>query len=118
MTTRREHLSKTGIITVATIETRVPALAVARDLVERFHRMPRTPDTGALTPWLADAAEGLLASFGNGISADFAAGTGAFSAPWCNGQTEDQIIKLQLVKRQMSGRAKLDLLRSRLIVPA
>jgi len=35
-----------------------------------------------------------------------------------NGQTEGQITKLKLVKRQMYGRAKLDLLRARLITPA
>lgn len=32
-----------------------------------------------------------------------------------NGQTEGQITKLKLVKRQMYGRAKLDLLQARLI---
>jgi transposase len=32
-----------------------------------------------------------------------------------NGQTEGQITKLKLVKRQMHGRAKLDLLQARLI---
>jgi hypothetical protein len=38
--------------------------------------------------------------------------------PWSNGQTEGQITKLKLVKRQMYGRAKLDLLRARLTAPA
>jgi transposase len=38
--------------------------------------------------------------------------------PWSNGQTEGQITKLKLVKRQMYGRAKLDLLRARLLAPA
>ena len=41
--------------------------------------------------------------------------TAALSEPWSNGQTEGQIIKLKLVKRQMYGRAKLDLLRARLV---
>ena len=39
----------------------------------------------------------------------------AIIEPWSNGRTEDQITKLKLVKRQMFGRAKLDLLRARLI---
>ena len=42
----------------------------------------------------------------------------ALTQPWSNGQTEGQITRLKLVKRQMYGRAKLDLLRARLIVPA
>jgi transposase len=39
------------------------------------------------------------------------------SQPWSNGQTEGQITKLKLVKRQMYGRANLDLLRARLLAP-
>ena len=35
--------------------------------------------------------------------------------PWSNGQTEGQINKLKMVKRQMYGRAKIDLLQARLI---
>lgn len=34
--------------------------------------------------------------------------------PWSNGQTERQNTKLKLIKRQMYGQAKLDLLRARL----
>lgn len=34
---------------------------------------------------------------------------------WSNGQTEGQNTKLKLVKRQMYGRANLDLLRTRLL---
>jgi hypothetical protein len=33
----------------------------------------------------------------------------------CNGQTEGQITKLKLVKRQMYGRGKIDLLQARVI---
>jgi transposase len=39
----------------------------------------------------------------------------AITEAWSNGQTEGQITKLKLVKRQMYGRAKLDLLEARLI---
>ena len=35
--------------------------------------------------------------------------------PWSNGQTEGQVNKLKLLKRSMYGRAKLDLLRQRLL---
>ncbi len=33
---------------------------------------------------------------------------------WSNGQTEGQVTKLTLIKRQMYGRGKVDLLRARL----
>ncbi len=57
-----------------------------------------------------------LASFGKGIAADLAAVKAALTEPWSNGQTEGQITKLKLVKRQMYGRAHLDLPHARLIV--
>jgi len=39
----------------------------------------------------------------------------AITEPWSNGQVEGQITKLKLVKRQMYGRANLDLLQARLL---
>ncbi len=117
MTIRRDHLSKAEAVTVAAVETRVPALAAARHLMERFHQIIRGRDADALAPWLIDTSKSLLASFANGIRRDFAAVRAAVTEPWSNGQTEGQITKLKLVKRQMYGRAKLDLLRARLIVP-
>jgi len=56
-----------------------------------------------------------LASFANGIAGDYAAVLAAITGPWSNGQAEGQITKLKLVKRQMYRRAKLDLLRARLV---
>lgn len=115
MTMQREQLSRGDAITVATIETAVPALATARLLLERFHRMLRVHDAKALSPWLAEAGRSLLASSSKGINADVAAVRAALTEIWSNGQTEGQITKLKLVKRQMYGRAGLDLLRARLI---
>jgi transposase len=117
MTTRREHLSKADAVTVAAIETAVPALATARELLDRFHRMFRTRDMQALEPWVAQTEGTLFSAFGKGIRADLVAVKAALSEPWSNGQTEGQITKLKLVKRQMYGRARLDLLRARLLVP-
>ena len=64
LTTRRDHLSKTDAFTVAAIESGVAALEMARDLMDRFHRMLRTGDADALIPWLAETGDSLLASFG------------------------------------------------------
>ncbi len=112
---RRDNLPKADLVMVAAIETGVPALGAARDLIERFHRMLRAGDADALTPWLTGAGASLFASFAKGIRADFGAVRAALTEPWSNGQTEGQITKLKLVKRQMYGRAKLDLLRARLV---
>ena len=52
------------------------------------------------------------------IVADKKAIAAAIGEPGSNGQTEGQITKLKLVKRQMYGRARLDLLRAGLVVSA
>lgn len=57
----------------------------------------------------------LVASFASGILRDRAAVHAAITQPWSNGQTEGQITRLKLVKSQMYGRGKLDLLQARLI---
>ena len=103
---------------MARVERAVPVLVSARDLVARFHGMVRDRDPDALPAWIADVAGSVLASFGKGIVADHSAVIAAMTQPWSNGQTEGQITKLKLVKRQMYGRAKLDLLRARLLAPA
>jgi transposase len=46
---------------------------------------------------------------------DEAAVRAALESEWSNGQTEGFVNKLKLLKRQMYGRAKLDLLKIRLL---
>lgn len=115
MTTGRDHLTKADAVLVAAIETGTPALAKARVLLDRFQAMIRRKAGRELDPWIADAGPSLLASFARGVVRDRAAVQAAILEPWSNGQTEGQITKLKLVKRQMYGRAKLDLLEARLI---
>lgn len=52
------------------------------------------------------------------MTKDIDAVRAAIASNWSNGQTEGQITKLKLIKRQMYGRAKLDLLEARLIATA
>jgi transposase len=84
-------------------------------LVESFQTMVRKKLVADLDPWIATASLSLIGSFASGIIRDKAAVRAAISEPWSNGQTEGQITKLKLVKRQMYGRAKIDLLQARLI---
>ncbi|MGI4795461.1 MAG: hypothetical protein ACRYG8_15580 [Janthinobacterium lividum] len=49
------------------------------------------------------------------MARDAAAVQAAITESWSNGQTEGQVNRLKLIKRQMYGRAKLDLLEARLI---
>jgi transposase len=115
MTTGRDTLSKAETLTIVTIEKNIPALVDARAAVEEFHTMIRKKTGDALDGWLDRAKTGLLASFASGVIKDRAAVEAAITNAWSNGQTEGQITRLKLIKRQMYGRAKLDLLEARLI---
>jgi transposase len=64
-----------------------------------------------LDPWLERARGSLVASFANDVTNDRAAINAEITTSGSNGQTT----KLKLVKRQMCGRVKLDLLQARLI---
>jgi transposase len=114
----RDRLARAEAVMVAAVEAAVPALAAARDLVDRFHRMVRARTPDALPAWITDAIGSVLASFGRGIADDQAAVHAALTEPWSNGATEGHVTKLKLVRRQMYGRGKLDLLRARLLAPA
>src|SRR5450755_4960233 len=97
MTSARDHMSKADTVTIAAIEAGVPTLVAARTLTDRFHTMVRKRTEADLVPWIVAASQSLIASFASGITKDIA----AVIQPWSNGQTEGQITKLKLVKRQM-----------------
>jgi transposase len=117
MTVARDRLSKAETVTVATIEGGVPLLVEAREIIGAFHTMIRQKSLADLLPWLERARVSLVASFANGVMKDQAAVAAAITSGWSNGQTEGQITKLKLVKRQMYGRGKLDLLQARVVGP-
>jgi len=115
LTIERDQIPKDHASIMAKIERDVPPLLVARDLVDRFHEIMRQQKAADLGQWIAAAIDSPLSSFARGIIADCDAVKAAILHSWSNGQTEGQITKLKLVKRQMYGRAKLDLLEARLI---
>jgi transposase len=115
LTINRNDLSKAETVTVAAVEAGVPSLVDARGIIEGFHLMIRRKAGADLDPWLDRARASLVASFANGVAKDIAAVRAAIVSQWSNGQTEGQITKLKLVKRQMYGRGKLDLLQARLL---
>jgi transposase len=111
----RDNLSKSESVTIAAIEEGVPAIVEARQIIGEFHGMVRARAVAQLPAWIDRAANSFVSSFANGIRRDIVAVRAAISSPWSNGQTEGQVTRLKLVKRQMYGRAKLDLLEARLI---
>jgi transposase len=115
MTIGRDTLTKSQTITIAAIEEHVPSLVTARQIIADFQAMIRKKVEADLDPWLERARSSLVASFASGVTKDKAAVSAAIATTWSNGQTEGHITKLKLVKPQMYGRAKIDLLEARLI---
>ena len=91
-------------------------------LVQEFaHLLRHRPQDAAarLKTWLVQAKASTvveLARFAQGIGKDFSAVMGAVTSSWSNGQVEGQVTRVKLLKRQMYGRAKFDLLRARILL--
>jgi transposase len=115
MTIGRDLLTKAETVMVVAIEAGVPTLVEAREIITEFHLMIRRRLETGLIPWIERARASLIASFANSVARDEAAVRGAITSSWSNGQTEGQITRLKLVRRQMYGRGNIDLLQARLI---
>jgi transposase len=97
-----------------------PEIAEASSLAREFLGLSHRRDVHGFDRWLARArsskAPELRRSAGS-LTADLSAVRAAFDSPWSSGQVEGQINRLKFLKRQMYGRAKLDLLRARVLYP-
>jgi transposase len=72
----------------------------------------------ALEGWLKRAKASHVTELGSkvlGIRRDSAAVRAAFCLPWSNGTTQGHVNRLKFLKRQMFGRAHLDLLRVKVL---
>jgi transposase len=93
----------------------------AYELTQEFVTMIKERKVSCLQDWMQRAEQsGLpaLKGFARGLRLDNAAVAAALSSPWSQGQVEGQITRLKLLKRQMYGRAKFDLLRLRVLQAA
>jgi transposase len=96
-----------------------PELEATRRHVGAFAVMMRDLRGDRLSDWIEQVrADNLpaLHSFATGLEHDFAAVTAGLTLPWSNGPTEGTVNKLKHLKRQCFGRAKLDLLRKRILL--
>jgi transposase len=95
-----------------------PAIVTAVDLAADFLAMLRRREGARLPAWL-EAAEtsGIseLKRFASTLREDLAAVQEGLTLRYSNGQTEGQVTRLKLIKRQGYGRAKFDLLRKRVL---
>ena len=85
-----------------------PSAKAGYDLLQRFRLLVAARHLTALAAWLADAQTSELAHFvasANGIVADCAAVETALTTPWSTGPVEGHVHRVELFKRQYSGRA-------------
>ena len=94
-------------------------MAEAIDLAQDFTQLVRQRQPAQLDPWLKRAATRTLEAlqrFAKGLYEDYDAVKAGVTLPWSNGPVEGHINRLKMLKRQMFGRARLDLLSRRFVL--
>ena len=90
----------------------------AIDLAQDFATLVRQRQPEALDPWLQRATASTLEAlqrFAKGLYEDYEAVKAGVTLPWSTGPVEGHINRLKMLKRQMFGRARLDLLSRRFV---
>lgn len=103
---------------LAQMQARCPLVKTGQALAQQFIQMVKTQSATNLSAWLqaaevSDCRE--LQNFAVGLRREYDLIEAALTLPWSAGQTEGQVHRLKLIKRQMYGRAKFDLLRQRVL---
>ncbi|GLR77723.1 transposase [Azospirillum oryzae] len=103
---------------VDTVRAIAPSIREVADLINDLGKLLRRQSARSLAAWLEAASATALRNFAQGLAADLDALQAALQEPWNNSPVEGQINRLKLIKRQMFGRAKFDLLRQRVLCTA
>jgi transposase len=93
-------------------------VAAIYPLVQKFSNMVRSREAEEFEEWLKDSLScGVkgFETFAMGLRREQPAVEAALSLPYSNGQTEGQVNRLKMIKRQMYGRASFGLLRRRFL---
>jgi len=113
-----DALDETQPNELALIRQASPSAEAAYGLAQAFMQMIREQTGHQLDGWLSLAEASHLPefkSFARGIQQDKAAVLAGLTLPWSNGPLEGHVNRLKLIKRSMYGRAKLPLLRARVL---
>jgi transposase len=95
-----------------------PMIRRVYNFAQAFIRIVRDRHAKSLEPCMTAVIEYKipeLTGSARSLNRDKDAVLAALSLPWSNGQVEGQVNRLKLIKRQMYGRAKFDLLRLRVL---
>jgi len=115
---RQETLSPAQGCFLEQLRRCCPPAGAAQEVAVEFLRMVRQRDGAALQAWLARVAErgpAELRCLGASLRGDQEAVRAGLTVPWSNGPVEGHVTRIKLIKRQMYGRANLDLLQARVL---
>jgi transposase len=93
-------------------------VAEAIDLAQDFAHLVRQRQPAHLEPWLQRATTSTMEAmqrFATGLRDDYEAVKAGVTLPWSTSPVEGHINRLKMLKRQMFGRARLDLLSRRFL---
>jgi transposase len=116
---RRSELDDAERVLLTDLCRRSSELASSRRLAQRFMVLVRERRGAQLEEWIADVQSTgppELRGFSRNLHRDWLAVHAGFTVHWTSGPVEDNINRLKLIKRQMFGRAKFDLLRKRALL--
>jgi transposase len=115
---RPEQRTADEVQQLAQVRAQSTTVAEAIDLAEDFTTLVRQRQPAQLDPWRKRAASSTLEAlrrFATGLYDDYQAVKAGVTLPWSSGPVEGHINRLKMLKRQMFGRAHLDLLGHRFL---
>ena len=116
---RTEHRTAAEAQQLAQLHAQSAEVAEAIDLAQDFTHLVRQRQPEYLDPWLERASTSELEAvrrFTSGLRDDYAAVKAGVTLPWSTSPVEGHINRLKMLKRQMFGRARLDLLSRRFVL--
>jgi len=118
---RRRETKRTDTETqqLTALRAQQAEVAEAMDLAQDFATLVRQRQPTQLDSWLQRATTSAVEAvrrFATGLSEDDEAVKAGVTLPWSSGPVEGHINRLKMLKRQMFGRARLDLLSRRFLL--
>lgn len=104
---------------IMSLKAQSPNLREGIELAENFISLVSQRQKEELDSWLNRAYNSILSPFSRfakSLLEDYSAVKASVTMSWSNGPVEGQINRLKMLKRQMYGRAKLDLLTRRFLL--
>jgi transposase len=115
-----DHLDPDEHVKLQQVRARCPHLDAVAGHVSEFAKILTGRHGDRLDTWItAVDADDLpdLHSFTTGLKRDHTAVLNGLTLQWSSGAVEGQVNRIKMLKRQMYGRANLDLLRRRILAP-